>query len=390
MPHIPVTHVGSLVRPAELIEFLLAEQDGKPYDSQEFEACLKRSVDQVVAQQVDAGIDIVSDGEFGKTISWSRYILERLSGFEERQEKAAAFSRAIAGKDRQDFAEFYEEYESAQGFAGLGKQAARLSTWVITGPIRYAGQAALQRDIDNLKSAAKKAGAPAAFLPVVAPASVAPSRKDEFYKSEEEALFAIADALNEEYRAIVDAGLIVQVDDAYLASVYDLMVPPGSLDDYRNWAALRVEAVNRALKGIPEDRSRYHLCWGSWNGPHTNDVPLKDIVDLVLKINVGGYALEMANPRHEHEWRVWEDVTLPSGKKLLPGLVSHSTNVVEHPDLIAERIVRLAKLVGPDRIIASTDCGFAQGPFARRVHPSIQWAKLRSLAEGARRAERQL
>ncbi len=390
MPRISTTHVGSLVRPAELIQFLLAEQDQKSYDKQQFDACLKRCVDQVVAQQVDAGIDIVTDGEFGKTISWSRYILERLSGFEERQEANAGVGRAIAGKDRRDFAEFYDEYESAQGFAGLGKQAARIGTWVITGPIRYSGHASLQRDIDNLKSAAEKAGATAAFLPVVAPASVAPNRKDEFYKSEEEALFAIADALNEEYRTIVDAGLIVQVDDAYLASIYDLMVPPQSLEDYRKWATLRVEAVNHALKGIPAGRSRYHLCWGSWNGPHTNDVPLKDIVDLVLKINVGGYSLEMANPRHEHEWKVWENVKLPEGKVLLPGLVSHSTNVVEHPELVAERIVRLAKLIGADRVVASTDCGFAQGPFARRVHPSIMWAKLRTLSEGARIAERQL
>jgi 5-methyltetrahydropteroyltriglutamate--homocysteine methyltransferase len=390
MPHISTTHVGSLVRPAELVEFLRAEQDHKSYDKQKFEACLKRSVDQVVAQQVDVGIDIVTDGEFGKTISWSRYILERLSGFEERHEENAGVGRAIAGKDRRDFAEFYDEYEGAQGFAGLGKQAAKIGTWVITGPIRYSGQSSLQRDIINLKSAAKKAGAPAAFLPVVAPASVAPNRKDEFYKTEEEALFAIAEALNEEYRTIVDAGLIVQIDDAYFASIYDLMVPPKSLADYRRWAAVQVEATNRALKGIPEDRSRYHMCWGSWNGPHTNDVALKDIVDLVLKINVGGYSLEMANPRHEHEWRVWEHVKLPTGKVLLPGLVSHSTNVVEHPELVAERIVRLAKLIGADRVIASTDCGFAQGPFARRVHPSIMWAKLRSLSEGARLAERQL
>jgi 5-methyltetrahydropteroyltriglutamate--homocysteine methyltransferase len=358
MPHILTTHVGSLVRPAELIEFLLAEQNHKPYDKQQFEACLKRSVEHVIAQQVDAGIDIVTDGEFGKTISWSRYILERLSGFEERQDEIAGVGRAIAGKDRRDFSDFYDEYEGTQGFAGLGKQAARIGTWVITGPIRYSGQTSLQRDIDNLKSAAKKAGAASAFLPVVAPASVAPNRKDEFYNTEEEALFAIADALNEEYRAIVDAGLIVQVDDAYLASVYDLMVPPQSLDDYRKWAAVRVEAVNRALKGIPQDRSRY--------------------------------SLEMANPRHEHEWRVWEHVKLPTGKVLLPGLVSHSTNVVEHPELVAERIVRLAKLIGADRVIASTDCGFAQGPFARRVHPSIMWAKLRSLSEGARLAEQQL
>jgi 5-methyltetrahydropteroyltriglutamate--homocysteine methyltransferase len=220
--------------------------------------------------------------------------------------------------------------------------------------------------------------------------AAAPARTDEFYKSEEDALFAIADALNVEYRMVVEAGLIVQVDDAFLTSTYDVMVPPASLDDYRKWVELRIEVTNHALRGIPEERSRYHLCWGSWNGPHTNDVALKDIVDLVLRVRVGGYSLEMANPRHEHEWRVWETVKLPAGRKLVPGLVSHSTNVVEHPELVAERIVRLARLVGRENVIASTDCGFAQGPFARRVHPSIQWAKLRSLVEGARIATREL
>jgi len=229
-----------------------------------------------------------------------------------------------------------------------------------------------------------------AFLPVVAPASVVPQHKDEYYKSPEDALFAIADALHEEYKAIVDAGLIAQIDDAYLASYYDVMVPPHTLADYRKWAEIRVEALNHALKGLPQERTRYHMCWGSWNGPHTNDVALKDIADLMLRINVGGYSLEMANPRHEHEWRVWESVKLPDGKTLLPGLVSHATNIVEHPELVAERIVRLANLVGRDNVIGSTDCGFAQGPFARRVHPSIQWAKLSSLVEGARIASRDL
>jgi 5-methyltetrahydropteroyltriglutamate--homocysteine methyltransferase len=350
---------------------------------------LRRSVADVVRRQEEAGIDIVSDGEYGKTMSWSRYILDRLSGLEEREDNTGGFRPAIAGKDRREFAEFYDEYEAAQGFAGLGKQAARLGTWVVTGPIKYSGQAAIERDIANLKSALK-GGRVKGFLPVVAPASVAPNRKDEHYKKPEEALFAIAEALNAEYKAVVAAGLYVQIDDAFLTSSYDVMVPPGTLKDYRKWAALRIEALNHALKGIAEERSRYHLCWGSWNGPHTNDVALKDIVDLILKVRVGAYSLEMANPRHEHEWRVWKDVKLPAGKKLLPGLISHSTNVVEHPELVAERIVRLADLVGRDNVVASTDCGFAQGPFARRVHPSIQWAKLRALSEGARIADRAL
>jgi len=252
------------------------------------------------------------------------------------------------------------------------------------------GQAAIRRDIEDLKQAIAGVDVVNAFLPVVAPASVVPARKDEYYKSEEEALFAIADALREEYRAIVDAGLIAQIDDAFLASSYDIMVPPKTLAEYRKWAEVRVEALNHALKGIPRERTRYHLCWGSWNGPHTNDVAIADIVDLVLRVNVGGYSLEMANPRHEHEWRVWETVKLPDGTTLVPGLISHATNIVEHPELVAQRIVRLAKLVGRDRVIASTDCGFAQGPFARRVHPSIMWAKLGSLAEGAAIATREL
>jgi 5-methyltetrahydropteroyltriglutamate--homocysteine methyltransferase len=228
------------------------------------------------------------------------------------------------------------------------------------------------------------------FMSAVAPCSVAPDRKDEYYKNDEDYLFAVADAVREEYRAIVDAGFILQVDDAYLALTYETMVPPGTLQEYRSWAELRVAALNHALRGIPAERTRYHVCWGSWNGPHVSDVPLKDIVDLILRVSVGGYALEMANPRHEHEWRVWESVKLPAGRILLPGLISHSTNVVEHPELVAERITRLAKLVGRENVIASTDCGFAQGPFVRRVHPSIMWAKLGALVEGARLASREL
>jgi 5-methyltetrahydropteroyltriglutamate--homocysteine methyltransferase len=383
------THVGSLVRPDDLLAFIALQQEGKPYDQAAYQACLEKSVADVVRKQVDAGIDIVSDGEYGKSISWSRYILDRLSGFEERNDKTIGFRGAVAGKDRRDFAEFYEEYEAAHGFVGMGKTF-KTGTWVVTGPIEYTGHALIRRDIADVKRAVAGSGAVDAFLPLVAPASVVPQRIDEHYKSEEDALFAIAEAMREEYKAVVDAGLTAQIDDAFLASVYDVMVPPKTLADYRKWAEVRIEALNHALKGIPPERTRYHICWGSWNGPHTNDVPLKDIVDLVLRVNVGGYSLEMANPRHEHEWRLWETVKLPEGKKLVPGLVSHATNIVEHPELVAERIVRLAKLVGRENVIASTDCGFAQGPFARRVHPQIMWAKLRALAEGARIAMKQL
>lgn len=383
------THVGSLVRPDELLAFVSLQQEGKPYDAVAYQECLQRSVADVVKKQTAVGIDIVSDGEYGKSISWSRYILDRLSGFEERQDQTPGFRSAVAGKDRRDFAEFYEEYEGTYGFVGMGK-AFKTGTWVVTGPIKYTGQALIRRDIEDVKRAVAGSGAVDAFLPLVAPASVVPQRTDEHYKSEEDALFAIAEAMREEYRAVVDSGLIAQIDDAFLASVYDVMVPPKTLAEYRNWAEVRIEALNHALKGIPQDRTRYHICWGSWNGPHSNDVALRDIVDLVLRVNVGGYSLEMANPRHEHEWRLWETVKLPDGKYLLPGLVSHATNIVEHPELVAERIVRLAKLVGRERVVASTDCGFAQGPFARRVHPQIMWAKLGALAEGARIATKQL
>jgi 5-methyltetrahydropteroyltriglutamate--homocysteine methyltransferase len=379
---ISTTHVGSLIRPPELLALIEERQDGRTVDQAKFEATLRASVAEVVRQQAQSGIDIVSDGEFGKTGSWSRYILERLGGFEFRPGATASIS-AIRGKDYRDFEEFYLEYDGEHGTAGLGKSIAPAGGWAITGPIRYTGQAQIARDIANLKSALEGTGVTAGFLPVVAPASVVPNRSDEHYRTEEEALFAIADALHEEYAAIVQSGLLVQIDDAFLASTYDVMVPPHSVDEYRRWATLRVDALNHALRGIPADRCRYHVCWGSWNGPHTNDVPLKDIVDLILRVNVGAYSLEMANPRHEHEWRVWETVKLPEDKVLLPGVISHATNVVEHPELVAERLVRLARLVGPERVTASTDCGFAQGPFGRRVHPSIMWAKLRSLSEGA-------
>src|SRR5262245_14133882 len=392
MPHgrILTTHVGSLIRPSELTAFLLKQQDGEAIDKTAYEDCLRKSVADVVNKQAEIGIDIISDGEFGKNISWSRYVLERLSGFTEQHGGGVGSIRATAGKDRRDFAEFYAEYEAAYGFVGMGRSFARTGLWSATGPISYTGHAAIARDIADFKAALAGVKLEGAFLPVVAPASVAPERTEKYYKTAEESLIAIARALRDEYKAILDAGLTLQIDDAFLATFYDIMVPPHSFADYKAWASFRVDATNEALKGLPAERIRYHVCWGSWNGPHTNDVAFQDIADLILRINAGAYSLEMANPRHEHEWRVWETVKLPDGKILLPGVVTHSTNIVEHPELVAERIVRLAKLVGRERVIASTDCGFAQGPFARRVHPSIQWAKLKSLVEGARIASKVL
>lgn len=376
------THVGSLIRPQPLQEFLRAKQASKPFDLQAYDHCLTRSVADVVRRQAEAGIDVISDGEFGKSISWSQYVLERLSGFERRPVKPGGnpFQR---GADRERFAEFYAELDAHE-------EVATRTDSVCVGPINYTGQAELQRDIENFKAALNGVNVEEAFLPVAAPASVIPDRKNEYYKSDEECLFAIGAAMRTEYKMIVDAGFLLQLDDARAAVTYDRMVPPAAFADYRKWVDVHMEVLNHAIEGLPPERIRYHVCWGSWPGPHTTDVPLKEIVDLILKVKVGAYVIEGANPRHEHEWKVWKDVKLPDGKVLIPGVISHATNVVEHPELVAERIGRYARLVGRENVLAGTDCGFAQGPFYRRVHPSIMWAKLEALAQGARLASKEL
>jgi 5-methyltetrahydropteroyltriglutamate--homocysteine methyltransferase len=377
------SHVGSLIRPAAIQDFLRARQKGEPVDQKAWDECLAASVAEVVRQQADAGIDVVSDGEFGKAISWSQYALERLSGFERRPVKTGGKNPFARGADRSKFAEFYAELDARE-------LPATVSESVCVAPIAYTGQAQLARDIDNFKAALAKVRVAEGFLPVAAPSSVIPDRRNDYYASDEACQRAIADAMRTEYRMIVDAGLLVQLDDARAAVTFDRMVPPASFADYLKWLDMQVELINHALAGIPADKVRYHVCWGSWPGPHTSDVPLKEIVDHVLKVKAGAYVIEGANPRHEHEWRVWKDVKLPAGKVLMPGVISHATNVVEHPELVSERIVRLAQLVGRENVIAGTDCGFAQGPFYRRVHPSIMWAKLEALAEGARLASREL
>jgi 5-methyltetrahydropteroyltriglutamate--homocysteine methyltransferase len=377
------THVGSLIRPPELQDLLRArQQGGSGFDQAAYDRCLAASVAEVVRQQADIGIDVVSDGEFGKSISWSQYVLERLGGFERRPFKPGAntFQRGV---DRERFAEFYAELDAREGVATTMDS-------VCVGPISYSGQAQLQRDIDNFKAALKGATVAEAFMPVAAPASVIPDRKNEYYKSEEELIRAIGAAMRTEYKMIVDAGFILQLDDARAATTFDRMVPPATFEEYRKWVALHMDVLNEAIAGLPLDRIRYHVCWGSWPGPHVSDVPLKDIADLILGVKVGAYVIEGANPRHEHEWKVWKDVKLPEGRVLIPGVISHATNVVEHPELVAERVVRLAKLVGRENVIAGTDCGFAQGPFHRRVHPSIMWAKLEALAQGAKLASKEL
>jgi 5-methyltetrahydropteroyltriglutamate--homocysteine methyltransferase len=388
-----VTHVGSLIRPPKLVEHLRKIEDKQPYDEAAYEACLKESIAELVQQQAEAGVDIVSDGEFSKGVNWAFYIHSRLDGIAVRpatpEEAKDPMTSMAGGRDRVEFPEFYKEYDEA---SGLGKRLGRRI--IVNGPLKYSGQAQVQRDIANLKAALAKTkgthSSLSAFLPVVAPASALPGAKNEHYRNEEEYLFALADALHEEYKAIVDAGLYVQIDDAFLPYMHEKMVPPMSNAEYRKWAQMRIEALNHALKGIPEEKSRYHICWGSWNGPHAFDVPLKEIVDLLLQVKVGHYSYEAANPRHEHEWTVWQTTKLPAGKVLIPGCVSHATNIVEHPELVAQRLTRLGNIVGRENVMAGTDCGFAQSPFAKRVHESIMWAKLRSLAEGARIASAEL
>ncbi len=373
------THVGSLIRPPELTRYIEAIDNGVAVDQSAFDRCLSDSVAEVVRRQQQAGVDVVSDGEYGKFRSWSFYVLDRLGGIEERSIEAARG----AGRDQLLFPDFYAEYFPTQKLPKRG-------TVVCVGPITYKGHAAVQKDIAIFKAALNGAAVVDAFLPVVAPASAVPRHKNEYYKNDEEFLFKLAEALREEYKAIIDAGLMVQIDDAFLPYMYDVAFAAEDLAEYRKWAAVRIDALNHAIAGLPEERIRYHICWGSFATPHVTDVPLRDIVDLVLKVKAGAYCIEMANPRHEHEWRVWENVKLPPGRKLIPGVISHTTNVVEHPELVAERLTRLARLVGRENVLGGTDCGFAQSPHVRRVHPSIMWAKLEALAEGARLASREL
>ncbi len=384
------THVGSLVRPPKLVPFLEEIEEGRPYDRSAYDACLNESIAEVVRQQVEAGVDIVSDGEFGKTDTWAWYIHQRISGFSERaatpEEAKDPLATRSMGRDFAAFPEFYAEYFPTQG---LRVRPGSVTT-VCNGPIRYIGHAQVQRDIANLKAAVSKVKVEDAFLPLVAPASAFPFYKNEYYQDDQSLLFALAEALREEYKAVLDAGFRIQIDDAFLPYTYERIVPPLTLAQYRDWAELRIDALNHALEGLSQERIRYHICWGSWNAPHVFDVPLRDIIDLLLKLRVGGYQFEAANVRHEHEWKVWRDVKIPEDRVLIPGVISHATNVVEHPELVADRLVRYADIVGRERVMAGSDCGFAQGPFTRRVHPTIQWAKLKAQAEGARIATARL
>lgn len=365
-------------RPPELLE-LSSTKLGPPKDEALYAERLRKAVADVVRRQIEAGIDIVNDGEFGKD-SWATYVLGRISGFELRPDQIRAVE--WLGRDRERFAEFLAE--------AFPRTVHGVATEACVGPIQYRGHDALHRAVESLTLALDGASAQQeAFMTAVAPGSTAYDGVNEYYATDREYVFAIAEALREEYCAIHEAGLIVQVDDPVIANMYDALTSK-SPARYREWAELRVEALNHALRDIPEDRVRYHVCFGSWPVPHTSDPPLEEIIDLVLQVKTGAYLIEAANPRHEHEWRVWEKVGLPEGRILIPGVVTHHLVMVEHPQVVADRIVRFANIVGRENVIAGTDCGFAQIDTIQRVHPSVMWAKLDALVAGARLASKAL
>ena len=380
------SHVGSLPRPETLIEINRVKFAGEAYDQKTYAARLSTAVEEICRKQAEIGVDIINDGEFGKTTrgpidygAWSSYALGRLSGWQPGEPGRLP---ALAGRrDRAIFDEFYRELD-ATSFISSSSMGGRPPVFV--GPIGYIGHHALAADLGNFKAALAAVKAEEGFITAVAPGSFA-RRQNQYYKSDEEFLHALAEALREEYKAIVDAGFVVQLDDPGLPDTWDMANPEPSVDEYKKFAMVRVEALNHALRGLPEDRIRYHICWGSWHGPHTTDLPLRNIVDVLLKVRVGAYSIEAGNVRHEHEWKVWRDVKLPDGKVLIPGVVSHATNVVEHPEVVADRILNFARVVGRENVIAGTDCGLGG-----RIHPQLVWAKLAALVEGAKLATKDL
>jgi len=374
------THVGSLPRPADLLEMNNAKANGRSVDQSAWTVLVRESVLDVVRQQRESRVDIVNDGELSKS-SWSSYVNDRLGGFAESVSRGQG--SLARGRDKKAYQEFYHEYDRIQPFRTIN--GSRWTDVVCNAPIVYKDETQVRLDIENLKTACAAVGVEEAFITAVAPGSIISRRINKYYPTEEAFLFAIADAMKVEYRAIVDAGFLLQIDDPQLVTRYDMEDPPPAAEQYRKVAAVRVEALNHALAEIPSDRVRYHICWGGWHGPHSTDLPLRDIVDLLLQIRAGAYLIEAANVRHEHEWRVWQEVKLPEEKILVPGVVSHATNVLEHPELVAERIIRFANLVGRENVIAGTDCGLGG-----RLHHQLVWAKLKSLSEGARLATQRL
>ena len=367
------THVGSLP--------FLPGVDHATFDD---DAKLREATRDVVRRQREIGIDIVNEGEYTKGGDWLSFIETRFGGFEEKQRPANEMPLVARGKDREEFSEFYD-YANNKGtlFFMPGEQiATRRPYWVCTGPVTYTGQQELAREIALLK---EFAGDEEVFLTSTAPASLEVYRRNDYYKTDEEYLYAFADALREEYVAIADSGVILQIDDAWLPALWDRIGIQMGMEAFRKYWELRTEALNHAIRGIPEDRIRYHLCWGSWHGPHAFDLELRSIVDIMLKVTAQAYLIEGANVRHEHEWEVWKDVKLPDGKILMPGVITHSTDLIEHPGLVAQRIERYASVVGKENVVAGADCGFGG-----RSHPQIAWAKLQALSDGAKFASQAL
>ena len=395
------THTGALHRPPDLEELYRKKFAGEPYDEAALDARLRSAVEETVRRQVSVGIDIVGDGELSKLNFWS-YAKTRIQGIETRplQSSTKAFFQragqtASASTDRERFAQFYADTEPKEGvtvppsviqlYMPVGMAFEAAASYAVVGPLVYK-PAELQRDIENMRAALRQNPAvQEAFMPVVAPGMLATRIANEHYKSDEEYYFAMADTLRNEYRALVDAGFLLQIDDVSLPGRYRLLVPREGVPAFRKWARLSVEALNHALNGIPAEKVRYHMCWSSMNAPHTDDPPLAELLEPLLRINAQGYQIEAANVRHAHEYRVWEQAGLPDGKVLMPGVICHATNVIEHPAYVAELIGRYAGAVGRENVIAATDCGFRM-----RVHPDIAWAKLEALAEGARLASKKL
>jgi 5-methyltetrahydropteroyltriglutamate--homocysteine methyltransferase len=372
------THAGRLDGPPAFRETAGLTRSGAPIDTAALGAMLPDAIRWVIRQQVNSGVDIVSDGELGKFTYGLGYYGGRLSGLTARPVRAGEPGwMSLSTGERLEFADFYKELQ-----------------WVTTperivcdAPVTYIGQKAVRRDIELLRSglAAEAVKVEEAFMCVLAPGWLEHFFYNEYYPDDEQYLIALADAIAHEYRAIVEAGFILQIDDPALPDTYDMLTPKPSIDEYRRFAKIRIDALNHALRGLPEERVRYHICWGSWHGPHTHDLPLEHVIDLMLEVKAGAYSVEAANPRHEHEWKLWKQAKLPDGKLLIPGVVSHATNVVEHPEVVADRIIRYANVVGRENVVAGTDCGLGF-----RVHPQIAWAKLKTLAEGAALATRAL
>ncbi|MFN8204971.1 MAG: cobalamin-independent methionine synthase II family protein [Solirubrobacteraceae bacterium] len=399
------SHAGSLPRPEDLIELNRQRLDGESYDEQRYAEQLRQATIDVVRRQAEIGIDLPNDGEYGHTMgakvdygAWWSYSFQRLGGTglwtdmaHVPQAPPESTIELSSFPQRRDWNIFHDAYaDPDSGIAVKAKsrnddpEQPGMSLPVVESELTYAGQAEVERDIANMKAGMEAAGVQQGFLCAVGPGS-ASRIGNQHYKTDEEFVWACAEVMREEYLAITNAGLMVQIDEPSFAENWDQFDPAPSLEDYRTFTMVRVEALNHALRGIPEERTRFHCCWGSWHGPHVTDIPMKDIADMLLKINCGSYSFEAGNVRHEHEWRLWEDVDLPDGKVLVPGVVSHATNVIEHPELVADRIERYANAVGRENVIAGTDCGLGG-----RVHPMVAWAKLEALVEGAKIATQRL